>query len=254
MGINLAIKKLLDFLVPNKKKPAFTSAVILAGGSSQRLGGSSTKQMLDVGGIPVVVRSLLAFEHTPEINEIIVVAKSDELGLYEDFKKKYAITKLKKAVAGGDTRQRSAAKGFSVISEKSRYVAIHDAARCLITPSEISAVCDAAYVYGAATAASQVTDTVKLADKNGFIEKTVDRDRVWMAQTPQIFDANVYRAALAVCERDGVAVTDDNSMAEYINRPVKLVKCSKNNLKITTREDVERVRAMLNNSSTEESK
>ena len=245
MGIKTALKKALNFLVPNKKEPDFTSAIIVAGGSSTRLGGGVSKQMLELGGIPVVVRSLLAFENTPEINEIIVVAKADEATLYHEFKRKYAISKLKKVVTGGETRQKSVARGFAVISEKSRYVAVHDGARCLITPEEISAVCGAAFTYGAATAAMKVTDTVKLADKNGFIEKTIDRDRVWLAATPQIFKTEVYTAALALCGKNNVGVTDDNSMAEYIGHPVKLVKCSKDNIKITTKEDVERVSAIL---------
>lgn len=246
MGISSVFKKVLNYLVPNKKQPDFTSAVIVAGGSSTRLGTGVSKQLLELGGIPVVVRSLLAFENCPEIDEIIVVAKADETALYEDFKKKYTITKLKKVVTGGATRQKSAARGFAVISEKSRYVAVHDAARCLVTPKEISEVCAVAYTYGAATAAISVTDTVKLADKNGFIEKTIDRDSVWLASTPQIFNADLYRVALAVCEKNGVEVTDDNSMAEYVGHPIKLVKCSKNNIKITTPEDVERVSEVLN--------
>lgn len=245
MGVASAFKKISNFLVPNKKQPGMTSAVIVAGGSSTRLGGNSTKQLLELCGKPVVVHTLLAFENTPEIDEIIVVAKQDEVGLYEEFKKNYGINKLKKVVVGGDTRQASASKGFAVISEKSRYVAIHDAARCLVTPKEISEVCAAAYTYGAASAASEVSDTVKLATDSGFIEKTLDRNKIWMAQTPQIFEADLYRAAVAVCKRDGIAVTDDNSMIEYIERPVKLVKCSKNNIKITTPEDVAQVRSIL---------
>lgn len=245
MGVSSVLKKALTFLVPNKKQPDFTSAVIVAGGSSSRMGEGVSKQLLNICGIPTVVHTLLAFERTPEIDEIIIVAKSDEIELYEEFKKTYRITKLKKAVVGGKTRQQSASKGFAAISEKSRYVAIHDAARCLVSPEDISAVCVAAYTYGAATAATPATDTIKLADANGFIEKTIDRTTVWHAQTPQIFDADIYRAALAVCARDGVEVTDDNSLVEYIERPVKLIECSRDNIKITTPADVAHARAVL---------
>ena len=245
MGVSSVFKKALGFLVPNKKQPNFTSAVIVAGGSSSRMGDGVSKQLLNICGIPAVVHTLLAFERTPEIDEIIIVAKSDEVGLYEGFKKTYRITKLKKAVVGGNTRQQSAAKGFAAISEQSKYVAIHDAARCLVSQKDISAVCAAAYTYGAATAATPATDTIKLADDNGFIEKTIDRSTVWHAQTPQIFGADIYRAALAVCQRDKIDVTDDNSLAEYIERPVKLVECSRDNIKITTPEDVAHARAVL---------
>ena len=239
------LQKALNFLVPTTKKPDFTSAVIVAGGSSTRMGNGVSKQMLEIGGIPVVVQTLLAFERTPEIDEIIVVAKKDELELYKSFKSTYSITKLKKAVCGGDTRQKSAENGFEAISQKSKYVAIHDGARCLVTPDEISAVCQAAYAYGAATAATPATDTIKVANSAGFIEKTVDRSTVWHAQTPQIFGADLYRAALAIAKRDKLEVTDDCSLVEHIEHPIKLVECSRNNLKITSFEDVSRAKIVI---------
>ena len=238
MGAVSAFKKILSLLAPKNKKPSFTSAVIVAGGSSSRMGNGVSKQLAEICGVPAVVRSLLAFERTPEIKEIIVVAKSDELSLYEGFKKNYNLTKLKKAVSGGETRQRSVEKGVAVISEKSNYVAIHDAARCLITPEEISAVCAQAYVYDAATAATKAVDTVKLANANDFIESTPDRNHVWNAQTPQIFLADLYRAAIAVANRDGVTATDDCSLVENIEHPIKLVECSRDNIKITTPGDL----------------
>ena len=238
MGAVSALKKFLSLLAPKKKKPSFTSAVIVAGGSSSRMGNGVSKQLMEICGVPAVVRSLLAFERTPEIKEVIVVAKSDELSLYEGFKKTYNLTKLKKAVSGGDTRQRSVEKGVAVISEKSNYVAIHDAARCLITPEEISAVCAQAYVYDAATAATKAVDTVKLANASSFIESTPDRNYVWNAQTPQIFLADLYRAAVAVANRDGVTATDDCSLVENIEHPIKLVECSRDNIKITTPGDL----------------
>ena len=209
------------------------------------MGNGVSKQLLEICGVPTVVHTLMAFERTPEIDEIIIVAKADEIKLYEEFKKSYKISKLKRAVVGGKTRQQSAAKGFAAISENSGYVAIHDAARCLITPEEISAVCSAAYTFGAATAAAPAIDTIKLADSNGFVEKTIDRKTVWHAQTPQIFGADLYRAALAVCGEDGVGVTDDNSLVEYIERPIKLVECSRDNIKITTPEDIAHARTVL---------
>lgn len=245
MSTSSFFKNLLNFLVPNKKQPNFTSAVIVAGGSSSRMGNGVSKQLLEICGVPTVVHTLMAFERTPEIDEIIIVAKADEIKLYEEFKKSYKISKLKRAVVGGKTRQQSAAKGFAAISENSGYVAIHDAARCLITPEEISAVCSAAYTFGAATAAAPAIDTIKLADSNGFVEKTIDRKTVWHAQTPQIFGADLYRAALAVCGEDGVGVTDDNSLVEYIERPIKLVECSRDNIKITTPEDIAHARTVL---------
>ena len=238
-------KKALNLLSPTQKKPDFTSAVIVAGGSSSRMGTGVSKQLLELDGIPVVVRTLLAFEETPEIDEIIVVAKEGELELYKEFKAKYKISKLKQAVIGGNSRQESVKHGFELISDKSKYVAIHDGARCLVTKEEISKVCQAAYQYNAATAAAKATDTIKMATSTGFIDKTVDRSTVWHAQTPQIFGADLYRAALAVGERDKLEVTDDCSLVEHIEHPIKLVECSACNVKITTPEDVWRTKAII---------
>lgn len=239
------LEKALDFLSPQKRKPTFTSAVIVAGGSSTRMGDGISKQFLEIGGMPVVVRTLLAFEHTREIDEIIVVAKQDELELYKGFKSMYGLTKLKKAVVGGSTRKESAENGFLSVSKKNCFVAIHDGARCLITPEDISRVCAEAYKHGAATAASRATDTIKVAAADGFIERTIDRDSVWHAQTPQIFDATLYRAALAVAEEDGISVTDDCSLVEHIGHKIKLVECPQSNMKITTPEDIHRAKAII---------
>ena len=239
------LKKTLNYISPKQRKPDFTSAVIVAGGSSTRMGDGISKQFLEIGGMPVVVRTLLAFEETPEIDEIIVVAKESELELYKEFKAKYKISKLKQAVIGGSSRQESVKNGFELISDKSKYVAIHDGARCLITKEEISRVCQAAYTYNAATAASRATDTIKTATSTEFIDKTVDRSTVWHAQTPQIFGADLYRAALAVATRDKLEVTDDCSLVEHIEHPIKLVECSSCNVKITTPEDVWRAKAII---------
>lgn len=230
-------KNVLSSIANSKPLGKYTSAVILAGGSSTRMGEGVSKQLLKIDGIPVIVHTLLAFEVCEAINEIIVVAKKDELPIYELYKKDYSITKITKIVPGGETRQQSAAKGFAEISDKADYVAIHDGARCLVTPEEIERVCAGAYSCGAATAAARATDTVKIA-KSGLIKETVDRENVWLAQTPQVFGANIYRAALAMAEKDGISVTDDCSMVEHIDYRIKLIECSKNNLKITTVDDI----------------
>lgn len=227
------------------KKDVFTSAVIVAGGNSTRMGGDITKQLMLVLGIPVVVRTLLAFERSERISEIIVAAREDEIPVYRDFAVKYGITKLKNVVAGGATRQESVLCGFNATSPMTKYVAIHDAARCLITTSEIEKVLDAAIKYGAATAAVRTVDTVKIADKNGFIDRTEDRNYVWCAQTPQIFGRNLYCAAAETAKEAGFCATDDNSLAERIGYKVKLVECSKENFKITHPDDIKNAERIL---------
>ena len=238
---------LLNRLSGKPQKKRFTSAVILAGGSSTRMGEGVSKQWLTLDGIPVIAHTLKTFEDCDLIDEMILVAKADELSRYEALREKYALSKLTAIVAGGDDRQTSAKNGFYAISDKATFVAIHDGARCLVTPEEIARVCHAAFSSDAATAATPVTDTVKLATTGGYVEQTVDRDRVWLVQTPQIFGVNLYHAATAVAGRDKITVTDDCSLVEHIEHPVRLVECSRDNVKITVPEDVIRAEQILAN-------
>ena len=217
---------------------SFTSAVILAAGSGTRMGMDQTKQWLTVGGMPVVVRTLLVFQASRFINEIVLCVKEDELSMYDGIAETYGITKLKKVVKGGATRQESALKGFKQISDGADLVAIHDAARCLITEEMIEATVRAARRDGGACAAMRATDTVKIADKHGSVTSTVDRNTVWMAQTPQIFGVDQYRVAAYVAIRDGFSVTDDASLMENAGFNVTLVDCGKENLKITEPTDL----------------
>lgn len=215
----------------------FTSAVICAAGISTRMealtGGDTTKQFLDLDGLPVVARTLIAYEEATCVHEIIVVAREEEIPLYEGFKETYGLTKLTKIVKGGETRQDSARMGSDEVDARCRFVAIADAARCLITPAEIDRVCHAAYQWGAASAGVKATDTVKVCDTSSFIDSTPDRDHVWLAQTPQVFGISLYRTAAYVCRDEGFKATDDNQMAEHIRVPVKMVPCSRENIKIT---------------------
>lgn len=211
----------------------FTTAVICAAGSSTRMGGDTTKQFLELDGMPIVARTLLAYEAADTIHEIIVVAREDELPLYEGFAETYGLSKLTKIVSGGVTRQDSARMGSDEVDERCKFVAIADAARCLITPEEIQKVCHAAYQWGAASAGIKATDTVKIVDTSAFIDSTPDRNYVWLAQTPQVFGLNLYRAAAYVCRDEEFKATDDNQMAEHIRVPVKMVSCSRENIKIT---------------------
>lgn len=221
---------------PRRIKP--TSAIIVAGGRSTRMGGELLKQHRKVGGMPVVVRTLKAFEACELIDDIVVVTLPGETALYEGYRDTYSLSKLHAIVAGGATRQESVLCGFEAISPRSEFVAIHDAARCLVTLDMIEAVCLTAYKTRAATAATAVTDTVKLADKRGCIAETADRDIVWLAQTPQVFNVTLYRAAAYTAREAGFVATDDNSLVERIQNPVKLVECGRENIKITTPDDI----------------
>ena len=216
----------------------YTSAIIAAAGLSERFGGDVTKQMTELCGVPLLIHTLRAYEEADCIHEIIIVAKINEIPAWEELCKEHGITKVSAIIQGGYTRQDSVLNGLDAVNKKSRYVAIADGARCLITPEQIKLVCRSAYKYKAATAAHRSTDTVKIADKKGFIESTADRDTVWLAQTPQVFKTKLYRAAAYTALKKGFRATDDNSLVENVGHPIRLVECGAQNVKITTREDI----------------
>ena len=239
------IAEAIRAIIGKTDKKYYTSAVILAAGSSSRMGGSSTKQFLELDGIPVVARTLIEFERSPLIDEIIVVAKADEVEKYDGFAEKYHITKPFKVIEGGETRQESARNGVDAVNEKSKFIAIHDAARCLITEEMIYKVCHGAYLHGGAILAVKAVDTVKLGDKNLFIENTPERKMTWQAQTPQVFKVNAFRAATYIARDESFEGTDDASLLEHIRIPVKLVEGSRENIKVTEPMDIYFAEAIL---------
>ncbi|MBQ7779286.1 MAG: 2-C-methyl-D-erythritol 4-phosphate cytidylyltransferase [Clostridia bacterium] len=228
----------------------YNSAIILAGGSSTRIGGHKTKQLMPIMGVPTVVRTVSVFEKCKFIDEIIIVAKGDEMSLYDEWKKRYGWEKVTKIVLGGADRQASVLNGFKSISDKSDFVYIHDGARCLITEEMIRNVGHAACIHGAAIAAQKATDTVKVID--GKKLSTIDRNNVWLAQTPQVFMTEMYRAAAYSAKKDGTVATDDASLVEAIGFEVVPVDCGKENMKITSPCDFAIAEAILKFRESEE--
>ena len=251
----MCIKKIVGVLraVSGSDHPKnFTSAIIAAAGLSERFGGSVTKQMTELCGLPVLVHTLKAYQNSEYIHEIIIVARNDEIPFWQLTAQKYGIDKVTNIVPGGHTRQESVMKGLEAVNDKAKFVAIADGARCLTTPEQIRDVCNAAYKYKAATAAHRSTDTVKLSDSKGFIDKTTDRDSVWLAQTPQVFRTKLYRAAAYTALKEGYAATDDSSLVEFVGAPVRLVECGAQNIKITTHDDMAIAEGVLSKRAEEE--
>ncbi|MBR6051328.1 MAG: 2-C-methyl-D-erythritol 4-phosphate cytidylyltransferase [Clostridia bacterium] len=230
--------------IGKNKKNTFVSAIILAGGKSERMGGIS-KQLLTVGGTPVVALSALAYENCPDIGEIVVVCREDEMPIIEKLMKEYNIGKFRCAVAGGETRFDSMKNGFERVNVDADYVAVHDAARCLVTPEQISSVISAAMKRGAAIAASKATDTIKIADKNGVITSTVDRSSAWNAQTPQVIKKAMLDVGIYVPRENGFSVTDDAMLVETLGFKVAVFDCGYENIKITTPKDVAVAEAII---------
>ena len=223
-----------------------TAGIILAAGSGTRMGGDVPKQFLPVLGIPILIRSVRAFDACPSVDEIVIVTREDDVETVQNLCTEYKISsKLKTVVAGGETRQKSAFLGVEATSKNVRFVAIHDAARCLVTPDMIAAVLDLAYRHRAATAGYPVTDTIKRIDVKGRIKETLDRTELFAAATPQAFDRDFYIAVAAYAEKKGTAVTDDNALFEAVGQTVYTVSCGTDNFKVTTSEDLIRAEATL---------
>lgn len=240
-------KKTADILraFAGKERYKSTAAVIAAGGDSSRMNGIN-KQFAEIDGIPTLARSIQAFENADCIKEIVVVTRKDDISAVIELCEKYKFKKVIAVVPGGSSRQESVWLGFSEISDSTEFVAIHDGARCLVTPEMIEKVCREAYIYRAATAANRVSDTVKRTEKGGFVEETLDRNRIWLAQTPQVFDSNLYRAAAHIARESGFVGTDDCSLVENIDfKAIRLVECGRENIKITTPGDILFAKAIL---------
>jgi 2-C-methyl-D-erythritol 4-phosphate cytidylyltransferase len=246
MGILNKINDTVRAIGGKRNRTESTTAIIVASGNSTRMGEGISKQMLLLDNIPVVARAIMAFDACECISEIIVVAREDEFYLYREFQKLYKFKKFVRLVSGGKTRQESVRNGFLAVSKQTRFVAIHDGARCLITPEQIESVCREAYKHDCATAATRAVDSVKVSSgKNLFIDSSANRNHIWLAQTPQVFKHEIYALALKKAEADHLVVTDDNSLVENLGASIKLVECGRNNLKITTPDDIPVALAIL---------
>jgi 2-C-methyl-D-erythritol 4-phosphate cytidylyltransferase len=212
-------------------------AIILAAGSSRRMGTEITKQKMEILGKSVLRRTLEAFESASEIDGIVVVAKEDEIGFVNDTAN--GINKLYKIVSGGKNRAESAKNGVACINRDVDAILIHDAARCLVTPDLIDSVAKAVHVHGAVTVASRVTDTLKKIDENGMITGTVRRDEMLAVQTPQAFSYDLYLRALKNAETLDETITDDNMLVERLGIPVYPLVSDAVNVKITTPADID---------------
>ena len=230
-------------LFRKKEEKPFVSAVIAAGGSSARMGGEN-KLLYEIGGLPVLIHTMMAFEACPAVDEIILVARGDVLVEYSQLCRDFSVSKLSKVVAGGATRAESVYRGLSEVSERCRFACVHDAARPLILPEDIERVCAAAFECNAAAAACPMTDTVKVV-RDGRIERTVDRDSLVRAQTPQCADRQLLCAALQDAIQAGETVTDECAALERMGVRPTAVLCSAGNIKITTPEDLIIAQAML---------
>ncbi len=219
----------------------YCGAVIVAAGSASRMGGID-KVMAPLGGEPMILRTVRAFEDCEAVKEIVIVTREDLMGPIAELCSGF--TKIRSVVQGGSSRQESVKLGLLAFSKEVRLAAVHDGARPLVSGELIDKVIRAAHSYGAAAPAIPVKDTIKVFE-GGFIAATPDRSTLRAVQTPQVMDRDLLLGALEKAEQDGTALTDDCSAVEHIGMRVRLVEGEERNLKVTTPLDLKIAELLL---------
>jgi 2-C-methyl-D-erythritol 4-phosphate cytidylyltransferase len=216
-------------------------AIIPAAGSGSRFGGQIPKQFIEIAGAPIIVHTLRKFDECEEIGAIIVALRREEIEGFDRALGAYEIRKTVRLVAGGAERGDSIFNALEAAKEfQPEIVAVHDAVRPFITPERISAVIARARETGAAILAMPATDTIKEVE-GGLIQRTLDRGRIWRAQTPQAFRYDLLMRAnenARAANLSAAMATDDSFLVERLGAPVAVVEGMANNIKITTTEDL----------------
>lgn len=228
-----------------KAEKPFISVIIAAGGASARMGGEN-KLLQEINGLTVLEHTLLAFENCPEIDEIIIAAKSDMVVEYGNLASRCRAEKVKHIICGGKTRLATVYNAMAHVDPCAAFVAVHDGARPCITPHEITRVLEAAISHSAAVALAPINDTVKRMDGD-LIISTEDRSRLFSAQTPQCADKALLYAALKKALTVSPPVTDESLALENMGVKPFGVVLSGENIKITTPVDLILAEIILSN-------
>ncbi|MEY2541194.1 MAG: 2-C-methyl-D-erythritol 4-phosphate cytidylyltransferase [Verrucomicrobiota bacterium] len=219
------------------------TAIIVAAGSSRRMGFD--KLFAEIAGKPVIAHTIAAFEHADAVTAIIIVARQDRHSEFEKIVRDLGFKKLRAIVPGGEHRQDSVRAGLENLPNDSRYVAVHDAARPLVTPEQIEHVYQVAQMQGAASLAAPVADTFKRADVDLIVKESVDRHQLFAMQTPQIFERKILEQAYRAVFDAKAAVTDEVSAVERNGGKVVLVENDDFNFKITYERDLKLAELVL---------
>jgi 2-C-methyl-D-erythritol 4-phosphate cytidylyltransferase len=208
--------------------------------------GGLKKPLLELAGRTVLAHACAAFDAAASIKEVILVGAADDLSALQAALEGHpAAGKVRAWVVGGDERTDSVRAGVAAVSDAAEVILVHDVARPLVAPEHIDAVSAQAAAAGAALLAVPVRDTIKESAKGSHAESTLDREKLWAAQTPQGFGAGVLREILARAQADGFRPTDDAALYERYVGPVPLVEGSPENIKLTTRADLVVAAAIL---------
>ncbi|MDX9785983.1 MAG: 2-C-methyl-D-erythritol 4-phosphate cytidylyltransferase [Desulfobacterales bacterium] len=222
------------------------SAVIVAAGQGLRMGGLVRKQFLQLDGLPILSHTLRVFNQSRETDHIVLVIPESDF----DFCRQVVLPPVspKKPITlvpGGKVRQESVYNGLRTINDPTGLVAIHDGVRPFITTAQLSACYKAARNHHGCILGIPASDTLKVISENGGIIRTVDRANVWLAQTPQVFRYDLIRHAHEQALASGILGTDDAVLLEKTGHRIKMILGSRNNIKITTPEDLLLAEALL---------
>ena len=220
-------------------------AIIAAAGQGRRLAAAVAKQYLSVGGMPILARTLRVFDENPLVEGIVLAVGADQReALEETVLRSYPCRKLLQVVTGGVERQESVGRALEAVSPGCEVVVIHDGVRPLLSQELLTAVIQSARRSGAAMAAVPARDTVKEVEA-GVVRATLDRSRIWLAQTPQAFFTDLIRRAYEAAAREGIQGTDDAALVERLGISVEVVPGSEENIKVTTAADLVFAEAVL---------
>lgn len=212
------------------------SVILLAGGKGKRMGASMPKQYLPLLGEPIALYSFHTFSRMIEVAEIIVVCDPSYQDIFEDTREKIHVD-LKFTLPGKE-RQDSVYSGLQAVDLRSKLVCIHDSARPLVSSGDISKVLRDGWLNGAAVLGVPVKATIKEANGNSFVVRTLDRRTLWEMQTPQVIKPELLRKGFELVNREGLEVTDDVSIVEHLKHPVFITQGSYTNIKVTTPDDL----------------
>jgi 2-C-methyl-D-erythritol 4-phosphate cytidylyltransferase len=221
------------------------TAIVLAAGRSTRMGGSSNKQFIELLGKPLIYYSLAAFEQCSAVEAVILVRRPDYAPQAEQIVHEFRFKKVVAFTNGGVERQNSVWNGLEQCDPATDIVAVHDGARPLVTPALIESTIASAHAYGTGIAATKVVDTIKEANEDKTVIRTVDRTKLWAVQTPQTTRLTLLREAYTKVFQEQAVVTDEAAAVESLGQKVHLVETPFLNLKITTPADFAMAEALL---------
>lgn len=225
-------------------KEKSVSVILLAGGKGKRMGASMPKQYLPLLGQPIALYSLYTFSQMIEVKEIVVVCDPSYKDIFEDTKDKIHVDLL--FSEPGKERQDSVYSGLQAIDSDAELVCIHDSARPLVLSQDIEKVLKDGWLHGAAVLGVPVKATIKEANNESFVVKTLDRKTLWEMQTPQVIKPALLKEGFDLVKRRGLEVTDDVSIVEHLGHPVYITEGSYTNIKITTPDDLLVAEKVLN--------